>query len=149
MSAGTLDFDVMRTRDPGRFVVIAPVRYADLDPNDHVNHANYLAYLEECRLAFRRDVEAKAGGFGGDYAWPIAELTIRYLKSLPYPGEVAIELAPLLVGRTSFTLGYGIHGANGCAAIALTRSVCIDTMTGKPAPLPSALAERLRSVGCR
>lgn len=144
MSGTAIDIDVMKTRAPGRFSITAPVRYADLDPNDHVNHANYLAYLEECRLAFRRDVERASGGFGGSYAWPIAELTIRYLKSLPYPGEVTIELAPLHVGRTSFTLGYGIHGANGCVAIAMTRSVCLDTTTGKPAPLPAALADRLR-----
>lgn len=144
MSVTAVDIDVMKAREPGRFSITAPVRYADLDPNDHVNHANYLAYLEECRLAFRRDVERSSAGFGGNFAWPIAELTIRYLKSLPYPGEVTIELAPLHVGRTSFTLAYGIHGANGCAAVALTRSVCLDTTTGKPAPLPLALAERLR-----
>lgn len=144
MSGTAIDLDSMKTRVPGRFSITAPVRYADLDPNDHVNHANYLAYLEECRLAFRRDVERASGGFGGSFAWPIAELTIRYLRSLPYPGEVTIELAPLHVGRTSFTLGYGIHGTEGCAAIAMTRSVCLDTATGKPAPLPAALVERLR-----
>ena len=143
MTTPAFDLDVMKTRAPGRFSITAPVRYADLDPNDHVNHANYLAYLEECRLAFRRDVERTSGGFPAGYAWPVAELTIRYLKSLPYPGEVTIEIAPLHVGRTSFTLGYGIHGAAGCAAIALTRSVCLDTATGKPASLPAALVERL------
>lgn len=149
MTPPAFDLDAMKTRAPGRFSITAPVRFADLDPNDHVNHANYLAYLEECRLAFRRDVEASAGGFGGSYAWPIAELTIRYLRPLPYPGEVTVELAALGLGRTSFTLGYGIHGATYCAAVALTRSVCVDVASGQPAPLPAALAERLRCQALR
>ena len=50
--------------------------------------------------------------------WPIAELTIRYVRSATYPGAIVVEVAPIHVGRTAFTLGYGIFDREGCVAVA-------------------------------
>ena len=49
-----MSLDQFLTSDPARFRVTVEIRYADLDPNEHVNHARYLIYLEEARLAYRR-----------------------------------------------------------------------------------------------
>ena len=48
-----MNLESFQTSDSGRFRIGTEIRYADLDPNDHVNHARYLIYLEEARLAFR------------------------------------------------------------------------------------------------
>src|SRR5580700_2507470 len=114
-----------QTSDPARFRIQTEIRYSDLDPNEHVNHARYLIYLEEARLAFRRLLESDPGLPDG-VTWPIAELTIRYLRSAIYPGSLIVELAPIHVGRTSFTLGYGIFDRDGCVAVASNRSVCVE-----------------------
>jgi acyl-CoA thioester hydrolase len=137
------NIEQFQARDPGRFHVEIEIRYSDLDPNEHVNHARYLIYLEEARLAFRRLLNDEYG-LPEDVTWPIAELTIRYLRSATYPGSVTVELAPIDVGRTSFTLGYGVFDRDGCVAIAMNRSVCVDRATGGKVAIPQAVAARLR-----
>jgi acyl-CoA thioester hydrolase len=142
-----MNLDLFHVSNPVRFSIETEIRYSDLDPNEHVNHARYLIYLEEARLAFRRLLADEAGLPEG-VTWPIAELTIRYLRSASYPGTLTIELAPIHVGRTSFTLGYGIFDRAGCVAVALNRSVCVDRSTGEKVALPETVAIRLREL-CR
>src|SRR6202035_194699 len=102
-----MNLDPFHISNPARFRIETAIRYSDLDPNEHVNHARYLIYLEEARLAFRRLLDRELRLPNG-VPWPIAELTIRYLRSASYPATLTVELAPIHVGRTSFTLGYGI-----------------------------------------
>ena len=141
-----MNLDPFRHPDPARFRIETAIRYSDLDPNEHVNHARYLIYLEEARLAFRRRLDRDLG-LPDTVTWPIADLTIRYLRSAEYPGMLTVELAPIHVGRTSFTLGYGIFDQDGCAAIALNRSVCVDRVTRGKVPLQAVVAARLRQLG--
>jgi acyl-CoA thioester hydrolase len=141
-----MNLDPFRVRDPARFRIAVEIRYSDLDPNEHVNHARYLIYLEEARLAFRRLLD-QDWGLPASVTWPIAELTIRYLRSAAYPGTLTVELAPIHVGRTSFTLGYGIFDQDGCVAVAMNRSVCVDRGTGVKEHLPASVAARLRELG--
>jgi acyl-CoA thioester hydrolase len=140
-----MTIDSFRVSDPSRFRIDAEVRYSDLDPNEHVNHARYLIYLEEARLAFRRLLDRELG-LPNAVTWPIAELTIRYLRSAAYPGSLRVELAPIHVGRTSFTLGYGIFDRDGCVAVASNRSVCVDRVTGQKMPLPDNVTARLLAM---
>jgi acyl-CoA thioester hydrolase len=141
-----MNLDPFRNQDPARFRIETVIRYSDLDPNEHVNHARYLIYLEEARLAFRRLLDRDLG-LPDTVTWPIAELTIRYLRSAEYPGSLTVELAPTHVGRTSFTLSYGIFDRHGCVAVASNRSVCVDRVTGEKVPLQDAVAVRLRQLG--
>jgi len=141
-----MNLDPFHVSNPARFRIETAIRYSDLDPNEHVNHARYLIYLEEARLAFRRHLADELGLPDG-VTWPIAELTIRYLRSASYPGSLTVELAPIHVGRTSFTLGYGIFDRTGCVAAALNRSVCVDRSTGRKVALPETVAIRLQELG--
>ncbi len=140
-----MNLDPFRESDPARFRIETAIRYSDLDPNEHVNHARYLIYLEEARLAFRRLLDRELG-LPASVTWPIAELTIRYLRSAEYPGSLTVELAPIHVGRTSFTLGYGIFDRDGCVAVALNRSVCVDRESGRKVPIQDAVAAHLRAL---
>jgi acyl-CoA thioester hydrolase len=141
-----MNLDPFHVSNPARFRIKTEVRYSDLDPNEHVNHARYLIYLEEARLAFRRHLDDEPG-LPDNVSWPIAELTIRYLRSASYPGSLTVELAPIHVGRTSFTLGYGIFDRAGCVAVALSRSVCVDRSTGQKLALSEPVAVRLQELG--
>ena len=140
-----MNLDPFQTSDPARFRIETEIRYSDLDPNEHVNHARYLIYLEEARLAFRRLLDRELG-LPDHVTWPIAELTIRYVRSATYPGSLTVELSPIHVGRTSFTLGYGIFDRTGCVAVALNRSVCVDSGTGQKVPISADVAARLRQL---
>jgi acyl-CoA thioester hydrolase len=140
-----MNLDMFQASDTERFRIETKIRYSDLDPNEHVNHARYLIYLEEARLAFRRLLNREVG-LPEQVTWPIAELTIRYLRSAAYPGSLVVELAPIHVGRTSFTLGYGVFDRDGCVAIAMNRSVCVDRGTGQKVPISADVAARLRRL---
>jgi acyl-CoA thioesterase FadM len=78
--------------------------------------------------------------------WPIAELTIRYLRSAEYPGSLTVDLAPIHVGLTSFMPGHGIFDRDGCVAVALNRSVCVDRATGRKVPIQDTVAARPREL---
>lgn len=134
--------DAFRTANAGRFAATTAVRYEDLDINGHVNHARYLAYIEECRLALRRHLNT-ALSLSEDLGWVIGAITIRYHRSVLYPATVRVETRPIQIGRTSFTLGYGLYDGEHCAVTASSRSVCLDRRTGQPVPLPDALAQDL------
>ncbi len=135
--------DAFRTANPARFIVACPIRYDDLDPNRHVNHARYLGYLEEARLALRRFLNTELA-LPETLGWAVGALSIQYRRALLYPGIARVETQPMAVGRTSFTLGYGVFDEQGSAAVASTRSVCLDA-AGRPTPLPDALADWLRA----
>ena len=145
MTTARFTGEAFQTSDPRRFRFAVEIRYSDLDPNQHVNHARYLVYLEEARLALRRRLDHDLG-LPETVTWPIAELTILYRRSAEYPGMLTVELAPIHVGRTSFSLGYGIFDGGGCVAVAMNRSVCVDRETGRPVPIQQTVAVRLRRM---
>ena len=75
--------------------------------------------------------------------WPVGGLTIRYLGSLLYPEEAVVECAPLALGRTSFTLGYGIFRGDTCTTVAHSQTICLDPHAGRSVPLPGDVVEEL------
>ena len=137
------DLEPFQTPDPARFAVEATIRYEDLDPNRHVNHAKYLTYLEECRLALRRHLNVELQ-LPATLGWAVGALSIQYRRALLYPATVRVETAPIQIGRTSFTLGYGIYDEHGYNAVASIRSVCLND-EGRPTSLPDALRDWLVS----
>jgi len=135
--------DGFHAPDPARFATTVAVRYDDLDVNQHVNHARYLTYIEECRLALRRHLNA-ALGLPNSLGWAIGAMSIRYHRSVLYPATLRVETQPIHVGTTSFSLGYGLFDGGACAVTASSRSVCLDQANGRPVALPDALAAYLR-----
>ena len=67
-----MSLDAFQTSDPDRFRIETEIRYFDLDPNEHINHARYLIYLEEARLAFRRSLD-RDFGLPENVIFPLAE----------------------------------------------------------------------------
>jgi acyl-CoA thioester hydrolase len=129
----------LKSRTTFRYLVAVPTRYQDVDANGHVNHGVFPAYIEEARLAMRREL---LGAGASDKGWVVAALAIQYLRPLLYPAPVEVGVSLIQVGRTSFRLGYGLFAGETCAAIAETRSVYVDKATGKSAPLPEDFERR-------
>lgn len=122
------------------------VRYRDLDTNGHVNNSVFCVYCETARLSFRRMI-VEGLSLAPSVAWVVAAFSIEYYRPVHYPGRLRIGVRPLAVGRTSFTLGYGVFDADAhLAAAAVSRSVCIDRASGRSAALPDALRAKLLSA---
>ena len=133
----------LRHRATARYFVSVQTRFQDVDANGHVNHGVFPAYVEEGRLAMRREL---LGAGESDKSWVIAGLALQYLKPLLYPHPVEVGISLVQVGRTSFRLGYGLFAGVDCAAIAETRSVHVDRATGTSVPLPDDFARRIAAL---
>ncbi len=109
------------------------IRWRDLDPFGHVNHAVYLTYLEELRDDWLKERLAIAGVW--DYV--VARAAVDYRRELrPEDGPLRAEFAVERLGRTSVTLRERLLTAAGEeAAGAETVLVAIDRSTGSPRPL--------------
>ncbi|CAL9559357.1 hypothetical protein SUDANB121_04619 [Nocardiopsis dassonvillei] len=93
---------------PRRHVHLAQVRYADLDPQHHVNNVRMLTYLEDARISFLRFGGAVDGEevFG---AMVVARQEADYTAPLlPRSEPVRVELWVTEVRNASFSLAYEI-----------------------------------------
>ncbi|WP_116244673.1 thioesterase family protein [Nocardiopsis sp. FIRDI 009] len=95
---------------PQRHVHLAQVRYADLDPQHHVNNVRMLTYLEDARISFLRyggTVDEGEEVFG---AMVVARQEADYVAPLlPRKDPVRVELWVTEVRNASCTLAYEIR----------------------------------------
>jgi acyl-CoA thioester hydrolase len=112
------------------------IRWRDLDPYGHVNHAVYVTYLEE----LRDDWLKERLGLDGVWDYVVARIAVDYRRELrPEDGPLRAELAVERLGRTSVTLRERLLTAAGEeAASAESVLVAIDRATGAPRPLTEA-----------
>ena len=122
------------------------IRYADLDPNDHVNNGAMNEYFEDGRVRLRQSHFGHLGK-GTLSGFVLARYTVEYYRSLSFPGEVYIGSVVSRVGRTSYTLTQGVFVDEICYAGAEVITVMLDTDTGKPKPFDEPLRAVLERIG--
>ena len=67
------------------------VRFADLDPNQHVNNAVYATYFETGRVTLMKD--RSYGLMPEGLAWIMVRLDIHFRAELRWPGTIELDLA--------------------------------------------------------
>jgi acyl-CoA thioester hydrolase len=118
------------------------VRFADLDPNEHVNNAVYATYFETGRVTLMKDQ-----GYGlmpPGLAWIMVRLDIHFRAELRWPGTIEMGLGVAKFGRTSVTFDQVVFSAGTCVASAQTVSVLIDDNTRKPTPLTAEIVRNFQ-----
>ncbi|MDS0477623.1 thioesterase family protein [Natrinema sp. 1APR25-10V2] len=123
------------------FTVDVPVRFRDLDPMNHVNHAVYASYLEAGRTAYLRDV---AGLGDEEISFVIVDLQISYERPITKGDDPTVALSVTGLGDSSCTMDYEIRVDGDVAATAETTIVHIDPETERPSPIPDPMAQRIR-----
>jgi acyl-CoA thioester hydrolase len=109
------------------------VRFADLDPNQHVNNAVYATYFETGRVTLVKD--PRYGLIPAGLTWIMVRLDIQFRAELRWPGKIEMGLGVSKFGRTSVTLDQVVFSDGKCVASAQATTVLIDERTRKPAPL--------------
>ena len=109
------------------------VRFADLDPNQHVNNAVYATYFETGRVTLMKDRGYWLMPEG--LAWIMVRLDIHFRAELRWPGTIEMGLGVTKFGRTSVTFDQVVFSEGKCVASAQSVSVLIDEATRKPTPL--------------
>lgn len=124
------------------FTVSVPVRYRDLDPLNHVNHAVYASYLEIGRTDY---LEAVVGMAAENISFVLANLEIDYERPIRKGDEPEVALRVTRLGRSSCTMAYEIRVDDAVAATAETTMVNIDPERERPAPLPADVREAIEA----
>ena len=118
------------------------VRFADLDPNQHVNNAAYAVYFETGRVTLMKD-----SGYGlmpPGLGWIMVQLDIHFRAELRWPGRVELGLAVASFGRTSVTFDQAVFSEGKCVASARAVTVLIDEKSRKPTPLTAEIIENFQ-----
>lgn len=118
------------------------VRFADLDPNQHVNNAVYASYFETSRVMLVKDP-----GYGlmqPGLAWVLVQLNIHYRAELHWPGTIELGLGVLKLGRTSATFSQVVFSDGKCMASATSTTVMVGQDSREPAPIPAAIVARFQ-----
>ena len=113
------------------------VRYADLDPNHHVNNAVYASYFETGRVTLMKD--RSNGLMPQGYGWVMVRLDMHFRSELRWPGAIEMGLGLAKFGRTSVTFDQVVFSEGKCAASARSVSVLIDEVSRKPRPLTAEI----------
>jgi acyl-CoA thioester hydrolase len=115
------------------------VRFADLDPNQHVNNAVYATYFETGRVSLVKDRSRELIPPG--LTWILVRLDIHFRAELRWPGTIEMGLGVSKFGRTSLIFDQVVFSEERCVASAQAVTVLIDESTRKPA----ALTEEIRA----
>ena len=113
------------------------VRFADLDPNQHVNNAAYASYFETARVTLMKD---SANGLSPEgFGWVMVRLDTNFRAELHWPGKIELGLAVAKIGRTSVSFDQVVFSEGKCVASARAVNVLVDHLTRKPVPLTSLI----------
>jgi acyl-CoA thioester hydrolase len=121
------------------------VRFADLDPQGHVNNAVYLTYLESARLGYYE----KAGIWGREAGiktgMVVAHIDIDYLAPIFFGQAIQVGVRLARLGQKSFTLAFLIETVPGKVPLARATSVMVayDSATEQSIPIPLDWREKI------
>ncbi len=113
------------------------VRFADLDPNQHVNNATYASYFETGRVTLMKD--RSYGLMPAGYGWVMVRLDMHFRAELHWPGTIELGLGVVKFGRTSVSFDQVVFSQGKCVASARAVTVLIDEVSRQPAPLTSGI----------
>jgi len=118
------------------------VRFADLDPNQHVNNAVYATYFETGRVTLMKDPAFRLVPDG--LAWIMVRLDIHFRAELTWPNVIEMGLGVSRFGRTSVTFDQVVFSQGKCVASAQSVNVLIDETSRKPTPLTAEVIENFQ-----
>ena len=124
------------------FRVSDNVRFADLDPQQHVNNAVYATYFETGRVTLMKD--RSYGLMPDGVTWIMVKLDMHFRAELRWPGSIEMGLGVVKFGRTSVTFDQVVFSQGICVASAQSVSVLLDEATRKPTPLTEEIIRNLQ-----
>jgi acyl-CoA thioester hydrolase len=114
-------------------------RFADVDPNWHINNVAMAAGFEDARARFNRAIGLHA--VLGELRFMIVSAYYDYLAEARYPDPIAVHVGIAEIGRTSWTMSQvAMQGGRACG---YCRSTLVVVGPEGPTPLLSQMREQL------
>ncbi len=116
-------------------------RFADMDPNNHLNNVALAAMFEDGRVRFNQGSGFKAGMVG--HRAMVASTEIAYLAEGHFPLTIDVHCAVEVLGRSSWTVVQLLIQEGNVVAFARSTLVCIrdDRPAALPDPFRATLAQ--------
>ena len=120
------------------------VRFYELDPYDHVNHTNYLAYFEAARVEFLEEV-----GWGlqkmKEQGWQIVvvELRARFMAAARLNDVLTVETEVGDIGRATSTWHQRLT-RDGEPIATLEVTAAFTDRSGRPRRIPPEFVAAVR-----
>ena len=136
---------------PARDVVEVPgghypvhVRFSDVDVYGHVNNVKYFEYFQEARIHL---MVASGRQLGEGYHLVVAQTDVDYRRPIlfraePYDCRTWVSH----IGSTSVVFESVVRDGEEVLARAKVVGVCLDSATGRPAPVPGDLRELVGGI---
>jgi acyl-CoA thioester hydrolase len=123
------------------------VRFRDLDAMGHVNHAVFLSYMEQARVAYWQRITGLAGVVR---QFILARAECDYRAAVTLGERVLVRLRVSHLGRSSFTLEYELLNARTRAVVANARTVMVmyDYEAGRAVPINDEMRSKLEHGRC-
>ena len=119
-----------------------PLRFADMDADNHVNNAEYYRYMEEARM---RWVQSLGLAMTPPAPRPVlAASACSFRAPLHYPGTITVEVYLGKMGNSSVRTHYLLKSGGAIAAEGFGVSVWVDPQTQKSIALPDAVRRLAR-----
>jgi acyl-CoA thioester hydrolase len=115
---------------------LAQVRWSDPDQMGHINHARYLSYFEDARMALLGSSPSGVAGGADDRGYIAARVAVDYLYPVEFrPGLVLrVETRAGRIGTSSWTLLAELY--DGDQLVARSECVVVAYSYGKRAKRP-------------
>jgi len=122
-----------------RFYYPIEVRYGDLDPQQHVNNARYLTYIEQARIAYTQALGLWDGKSFQEIGFILAEVRVTYKSPILWGQTIQVGMKINRLGNKSFDVVYIIKDAQTgqIHATAATVQVTYDYATSQTIPIPA------------
>ncbi len=127
--------------DPARypFVHTVTTRFADVDPNQHLNNVALAAMMEDARVRFNQMIGLNVKI--GERRAMVASVGMEYLAQGHFPQPVDAHCGIEQVGRTSWSIAQLLTQEG--RVVAFARSVIVAIADDRPAPVPDATRDLL------
>jgi acyl-CoA thioester hydrolase len=127
------------------FFYSVEVRYGDLDPQGHVNNANFLTYFEQARIQYLINLGLfdKNQSFL-DVGIILADAHVTFLSPVLWGTEVWVGARVTRLGNKSLAMEYRmVDGEKTLLATGSTTLVTFDYRAGQTIPIPDAWREKI------
>jgi acyl-CoA thioester hydrolase len=119
-----------------------------MDALGHVNNTVYFRYMEQARIDWLYEQAREHGaGYATGSGPVIVNASCTFLEPLVYPGDCEVRMFLGDLGRSSVGSFYEIWKDGRKFAEGAAKIVWVDLASGRPTPLPDAIAAPLRALG--
>jgi len=121
------------------------VRYADLDPQRHVNNAAVVTYLESARMGYYQAAGIWDGLSFDRFGMVVAGMHIDYLAPIRFGQDVRVGLRVSHMGNKSLRFRFRVEEDNSGQALARGEVVMVayDPQNERSIPIPADWREKI------